>query len=147
MEHRIYLGFGLAFMCVHAYLVFALTALFDGLVRPVSTVTLLVAHFIDADTLSTAALKIVRAFTFTHCRETSNFHPNIITDFKEICLLANRQDVTHITTSVLENSLTFGTAVLITQVLAVKLAVALADARNTATIVTLELIGTTSCHS
>lgn len=56
---------------------FALTALFDGLVGHVPTVTLLVADFLNADTLPTAALEIVRTFTFTHCRETraSNLNP------------------------------------------------------------------------
>lgn len=47
-------------------MMFALTALFDGLVRQVPTVTLLVAHFIDADALSAAALERVRTVTFTH---------------------------------------------------------------------------------
>lgn len=51
-------------------MVFALTALFDGLVSHVPTVTLLVADLIDADTLSAATLESVRTFAFTHCRET-----------------------------------------------------------------------------
>lgn len=60
-------------MCIYVdgYMIFALTALFDRLVRQVPTVTLLVAHFIDADALATAALESVRTFTFTHCRQTS----------------------------------------------------------------------------
>ena len=48
----------------------ALTALFEGLIRPVSAVSLLVAHFVRADALSTAALESVRTLALTHCRNT-----------------------------------------------------------------------------
>lgn len=59
-------------VCIYAdgYTIFALTALFNRLVREVPTVTLLIAHFIDADALPTAALESVRIVTFTHWRQT-----------------------------------------------------------------------------
>lgn len=77
---------------VNMYMQMALTALFNWLVRHVSAVPLLVAHFINADTLPTAALEVVRTFTFTHCRETRvlNINPNLIVIFGERCLLANK---------------------------------------------------------
>lgn len=47
----------------------------------------------------------------------------------------------------MENTLTSGTVLLITQVLAVEFTVTLVDAGNTATVYTLELVESTSGHS
>lgn len=63
-----------------------LTALPEGLIRPVSAISLLVAHVLHADALPTAALKSGRALTVGFCGGTnsgetfSTYRPGVDTD-------------------------------------------------------------------